>query len=142
MLSDEGLGPQAVERLVQSGLPENVKAYDAGVSLSTMLSLCEGFDKMVIVDAVRGGGRPGDIYRFTLEELEQDKNLDLSFKLSLHEIDVPKAIALERLVARLPEEIVVVGMEPESMTPGMELSATVAGRMESLLAKIREELDK
>lgn len=142
MLSDEGLGPKAIARLRQIRLPENIKLCDAGVSLQNALSLADGFDKMVIVDAVRGGGRPGTIYRFTLEELEAGKTQDYSLKLSLHEMDVPKAVALEKLVANLPKEIIFIGMEPKTVSPGEKLSAAVEKKMGLLVSRIRQELKK
>ncbi len=140
MFGDEGLGPKAVELLRTSVLPENVKVYDAGVSFQTILSICEGFDKMVVVDAVKAGGRPGDIHRFTLEDLETGGGRELSFRLSLHEMDIPRAIALERLVARLPREIVFMGMEPAVIAPGEGLSEPVRSRLDALVARILEEL--
>lgn len=140
LLSDEGLGVRAVERMSESGVPENVKLVDAGTALQRVLSAFEGFDKIIIVDAVKAGKAAGTIYRFTLSELEEGKNNVFQYLLSLHEMDVPKTIAMERLVVELPEDIVVIGMEPESISPGMELSAAVEARMKELISKIREEI--
>ena len=140
LLSDEGVGPKAVEYLNKMGLPERVKIFDAGVSLQSVLSLAEGFDKMIVIDAVKGGGSPGTIYRFTLEELEQGKTGNISFKLSLHEMDVPRAVAMERLIAELPKEIVVIGMEPQSLEPGEKLSDAVEQKIEQLIEKVLTEI--
>lgn len=140
LLGDEGLGVRAVERLKEKALPENVELFDGGTSLHQLLPAFEGFDKLVIVDAVRAGQEPGAIYRFTLEELEAGKNKEISFMLSLHELDVPQAIALERLVTKLPEEIVFLGMEPGKIEETMELSETVKKKMNQLLSAIEKEL--
>ncbi len=142
LFGDEGLGPKAIERLRKAGLPENVKVYDAGVSLSSILSVCEGCDKMVIVDAVKSGARPGEICRFALEELEGGDQSGLSFRLSLHEMDIPRAIAMERLVARLPSEIIFIGMEPKRVAPGEGLSEEVSAGLDALVDRVIEELDK
>lgn len=141
LFSDEGIGPKAVERLKKIEMPERVKVFDAGVSLQTILRLAEDFDKMIVINAVKGGGTPGTIYRFTLEELEQGRTANLSFQLSLHEMDVPRAIAMERLIAELPKEIVVIGMEPQSLAPGDNLSEAVERNTGQLIDKVLKEID-
>lgn len=140
LMSDEGLGVRAVERLKDLGLPETVRLIDAGTSLQRVLPLAEGFDKMIIVDAVRSGKPAGAIHRFTLEELESGKTGPVNLMLSLHEIDVPRAIAMERLVAKLPEQIIFLGLEPEKIGPGMELSRAVLEKMGLLVSEIKKEI--
>ena len=142
LMSDEGLGVKAVELLQKSARDENIKIIDAGTSLQRALTLTEGFEKMLIIDAVKAGKPAGSIQRFTLEELEQGKTGPMKLMLSLHEIDVPKAIAMERLVAKLPEEIIFFGMEPEKIAPGMELSRVVEENMIALISEIQRELEK
>lgn len=139
LLGDEGLGVRAVEYLAQRSLPENIQIFDGGTALLQLLPALEGFDKIIIVDAVQAGQEPGAIYRFTLEELEASKKKEIGFMLSLHELDVPRAIALERLVSRLPEEIIFLGMEPARISESMELSEVVESKMEQLLRAIERE---
>jgi hydrogenase maturation protease len=140
MLSDEGLGVKAIEMLEKTGLPKDVRLYDAGVSLQRALSLVQGFDKMVIIDAIKAGKKPGSIYRFTLEELERDKKEKVKIMLSLHDLDVPAVIALEKLVVELPPEIVFIGMEPASINPGANLSPVIEAKMKYFISAIRREL--
>jgi len=140
LLSDEGLGVRAVEILKEKRMPEDVGLFDVGTSLHLVMSQFEGFDKLIILDAVKANGEPGTIYRFSLEELEQGKTEEAGLMLSLHELDVPKAIALERLVSKLPEEIIFIGMEPESLDSGMELSETVNKKMGEFVKLIEREL--
>ena len=140
LLSDEGIGVRAVELLKERGVPEEVDLFDVGTSLDMVLSQLEGFDKMVILDAVKAGGEPGRIYRFSLKELEQGKKENSGFMLSLHELDIPRLLELERLVFKLPEEIVFIGMEPASLSPGMELSEAINKRMNEFIKVIEQEL--
>ena len=138
LLGDEGLGVRAVEELEKKGVPKNVQLYDAGTSLHLVMSSFEGFDKMIIVDAVQAGGEPGTIYRFDLEELEK-KGEKIKFMYSLHEIDVPRTLLLERMVSHLPQEVVFLGMEPERVEPGLELSPKVREKMGELISAIERE---
>jgi len=140
LLSDEGLGVKAVERLEKTNLPQNVRLFDAGVSLPRTLPLAQGFDKMVIIDAIKAGKKPGTIHRFTLEEIERGQKKKARISLSLHELDVPGMIALEKLVTKLPRQIVFIGMEPASISPGTSLSPVIEEKMESLISRIRREI--
>jgi len=139
LLSDEGLGVKAVQELEKRGVPENVSLYDAGTSLHLVMSSFEGYDKMIIVDAIKAGSEPGSIYRFTLKELEAGKSPKVNYMFSLHEIDVPRTLALEKLVSQLPEEVVFLGMEPEKVEPGLELSPTIKEKLDDLIALIEKE---
>jgi hydrogenase maturation protease len=139
LMKDEGLGVRAVEKLHAHKLPKNVSLYDAGTWLQSVLGTLEGFDKIIIVDAVKAGDKPGSIYRFTLEELEAGRKEEISFMLSLHEMDVRKAIALEKLVTKLPEEIIFLGMEPAKIAEGLELSKTVEKNMGKLVSALKKE---
>ena len=139
LLTDEGLGVRAVEMLKRKGVPKNVDLFDAGTSLHLIMGQFEKFDKLIILDAVKAQGQPGTIYRFSLEELEQGKIEEKGLMLSLHELDVPKAIALEKLVSKLPEEIIFIGMEPESLDAGMELSETIKNKMPEFIRLIEQE---
>ena len=139
LLRDEGLGVRALDRLRARKVPENVTLHDAGTSLPLVLGSFHGFDKIIIVDAVRARGEPGAIYRFTLEELEAGQGRERRPMISLHELDVPQALALEKAVSRLPDEIVFLGMEPENLEPGLELTRPVLRKMEDLISAIERE---
>lgn len=140
LMKDEGLGVHTIERLRKENLPDNIELYDAGTSLHLVLGNLEGFDKMIIVDAVKAGSKPATIHRFTLKELEgaQGKN-EIPFMLSLHDLNVPYAFKLEKLVSRLPEEVLFIGMEPEKIEPGLELSKSLEEEMEHFLKEIEKE---
>lgn len=140
LMGDEGLGVRAVEKLQEKNVPQNVTLFDGGTFLHSLLGTLDGFDKAVIIDAVKGGSAPGAIYRFTLQELESAKTDKPELMLSLHEMDVPRAIALEKLVSKLPEEIIFLGMEPEKIAPGLELSETVSRNLDQLIFAVEKEL--
>jgi hydrogenase maturation protease len=86
---------------------------------------------MVVVDAVRSGAPPGSIKRWRLGEL-----IDASAPrmTSLHEMDLLTILKIGRATARLPNEVVIVGIEPKVLSAGLELSP-------ELKAKFRELLD-
>ncbi len=60
---DDGFGPEVVRRIAASGvLPEEVRAVDYGIrGMHLAYDLLDGYDALVIVDALPGSGRPGTV---------------------------------------------------------------------------------
>ena len=65
LMRDDGIGVRAIERLKElGGLPEEIDVIDAGTATLDALPLLDGVERLIIIDAVKGGGTPGTIYRF------------------------------------------------------------------------------
>ena len=137
LLGDEGVGVHAVRALMEQGIPEGVDAVDAGTALGDLLGDLARYSVLILVDAIRGGGRPGDLYR--LEIRSPDDLAPSAGPLSLHEFGVAEALAQARALGVLPPRVVLIGMEPERLQPGMELSLAAAA-LPRLLALIRAEI--
>jgi hydrogenase maturation protease len=61
-LSDDGFGPEVARRLVGRELPDGVKVVDYGIrGMHLAYDLLEGYDGLVIVDALPQHGTPGDV---------------------------------------------------------------------------------
>jgi hydrogenase maturation protease len=61
-LSDDGFGPEVARRLVERELPDGVKVVDYGIrGMHLAYDLLEGYDGLVIVDALPRHGAPGDV---------------------------------------------------------------------------------
>jgi hydrogenase maturation protease len=66
---------------------------------------------------------PGEIYNFRLDEIDaKDGEMKM---LSLHELDLVKAMEIGKRAYKTPEEILVIGVEPKNVEVGMELTAEV-----------------
>lgn len=136
---DEGLGPQAIERLARLDLPEAVEVIDAGTDLLAVIGDLEGAERVILIDAVQAGAEPGTIHRFTLEAL-LEKAADEPEWRSAHDLTVVGAVRLaEAAGIRLPPTV-VFGVEPgevalgEGLTPAVE--AALDGLIETVLAEI------
>ena len=65
----------------------------------------------------------------------------LSTKLSPHQVDLREVIALARFRGRVPERMVVMGIEPERIELGEPLSPPVAAAVDALLGLVVTELE-
>jgi len=136
LLSDEGVGVHVVRALRGTLLPSGVAVFEFGTRGLEILEAVEGFKKVVIVDAVRSGAVPGSIRRWRLGEL-----LDAAAPsmVSLHEIDLLTTLKVGRATAKLPDDVVIVGIEPKALSPGLELSPELKVKVQELLDLVTKE---
>ncbi len=139
--SDDGFGPEVVRRLAAHGtLPEEVRAVDYGIrGLHLAYDLLDGYDALVIVDALPGDGRPG-----TLTVLEVGEG-DLGASAFDPHGMAPVAVlaGLSDLGGSLPPTY-VVGCRPADLGDGIGLSdqveAAVPEAMQTVLTLLRERV--
>ena len=131
---DDGFGPEVVRRFLASAdLPEPVRAVDYGIrGMHLAYDLLDGYDALVIVDALPGDGDPGDI---SVLEVGPDD-------LGQGDFDphgmAPVAVlaSLQQLGGRLPPTY-VVGCRPADLTEGIGLSAPVEAAIPEAMAAVR-----
>ncbi len=64
LLSDEGVGVHVANELAKMELPPDVSVVEGGTDGFRLLNVITEADRLIIVDAVKGGAEPGSIYRF------------------------------------------------------------------------------
>ncbi len=137
LLQDEGLGVEALKRLVeQYHLPDNVRILDGGTLGMHLFPYLDGCTHLLILDAVETDGPPGTPARIEGPDLDQA----LSRKLSMHQAGVPELLAVGRLVGNLPAQVVVCGLQPGTVDWGLDLSPTIAGQVDRLVSLAVEVL--
>ena len=71
LLQDEGVGVHLVEELASRELNyAGLDIIDAGTSPEIFSMLDDSIDKLIIVDAVKGGNEPGTLYKLSMADLE------------------------------------------------------------------------
>jgi hydrogenase maturation protease len=137
LLSDEGVGVKTVWELEKKfEFPENVKLVDGGSGGFSLIPFIEEADRLLIIDAILGDNPPGTIYRFTLENIPET----VAEKISLHELNLLDVLNLVKLRNKLPEEVVIIGIEPKSLEMSLELTPLIKDKQEELIKKVLEEL--
>jgi hydrogenase maturation protease len=139
LLGDEGVGVHAVEALKRKyDFPEEVRLLDGGTLGLDLLHLIEGMDGVLFVDAVDLKRDPGTIAVIEDEDLPSF----LEPKLSLHHVGLSDLLFASTFMGTRPAKIVLVGIQPETMEIGLELSKTVQGRFDRLLEAVLEKLQE
>ncbi|EXI71458.1 MAG TPA: HyaD/HybD family hydrogenase maturation endopeptidase [Candidatus Accumulibacter phosphatis] len=137
LLSDEGLGVRAVERLpLAFSLPPEVAVIDGGPCGMELLEDLEGIDALIMVDAIRSGEPAGTPIRLTGEALP----VFFRTRLSPHQVGLSDVLASLELLGKSPRHISILGLQPESLALGMDLSRAVEDRMPTLIGMVVSEL--
>jgi hydrogenase maturation protease len=136
LLSDEGVGVHVANELVKLELPPGVTVVEGGTDGFRLINVITEADRLIVVDAVKGGGAPGSIYRFDINEVQ---NCPSGFKTSVHQIGILEVINLSGLIGKTPQTT-VIGIEPESLEMGMELSPKIKSKIPRIIELVLEEL--
>lgn len=140
LMSDEGVGVRVVQRLSElADRFPTIDFVDAGTGGMSILHLISGKDKAIFIDCAKMGEEPGSIRKFTPQEIKSTKTLSHQ---SLHETDLIKIIDLAEQLGQCPAEIIIFGIEPQSVEPGCELSKILADRLDEYVNTIYKELLK
>ena len=134
LLSDEGVGVHAARRLAGRELPPGVDVLDGGTSGVDLIDHMAGRAKVVVIDAASGGGPPGTIYRCEARDLIERDGV-----MSLHEIGLVESLRMAAQLACAPRRVVVLGVQPAVLAPGLNLSPAVAAVLPRVLELALEE---
>lgn len=137
IMSDDGIGPKVVRQLQEEdGLPDGVILLDGGTLGLDLLPHLEGVGQLIIVDAVETGKEPGTVVRLVGEEVP----VALETKLSPHQMGLKDLLAVARLMDCLPEEIVLIGVQPQSLEMDTELTPVVSACLPELARMVHTEV--
>ncbi len=119
---DEGLGVQALKLLdAQLGQQEEFELLDGGVLGLNLLMIVEDCSHLLILDAVDAGKSAGTVVELQKEQIP----LYSGVKLSQHQVTFQEVLGLAKLRGFLPEHLHLIGIQPEIISVGLELSQVV-----------------
>jgi hydrogenase maturation protease len=136
---DDGFGIHVFRRLLgMRGLPRQVRVFDAGIAGLGALGYFEDCGKVVIVDAVKTGGRIGRVRRLRLDDFDPPGP-----ELSLHALGVNHLLTALPVVfeGRAMPEVVVIGAEIGDIHPFTErLTPPLEAALDGTIRLIRREI--
>jgi len=137
LMSDEGVGVHAAKALVeQYDFSSDVEVVDGGTTGMELLPVLEGADSLVVIDAIRAGQPPASIVRLEGDEVPSF----FKTKLSPHQVGLSDILAALAFKGCAPGRVVLIGVQPVTLTLGMQLSPQVEARLEDVLKLAVEEL--
>jgi len=137
LLRDEGVGIHLVQKLAEVLDRNDVDIIDGGTDPDMVTCIGEDVDKLIIVDAASAGDKPGTIYRFDIEDLKSGT----PDALSLHQIGIVDSIKMMSLVGKQPKSVTVIGIEPDTIDFGLELSPELNRRLPKIVEVVLNEIE-
>ena len=139
LLTDEGAGVHAVQDLSreEEWNPAEVDFLDGATFTQDIFYVFQEYERVLVLDCVKGGREPGTIYRFTEENLRENGEQ----RLSLHDIDLLDSLRMAELLGHKPQTLIVIGIEPLTISDwSMELSEPVKAKYPKYLEAARREI--
>lgn len=139
LLRDEGVGVHALNTIRERYcFSPNIEMIDGGTLGLDLLPIFEGRDRILIIDAVNFEKEPG--YIGIIED--DDIPSALMTKLSVHHIGLADVLFAAKLLDIKPSSICLIGIQPQSIDMGLEMTQCIIDKMEELtgvvIAKLKE----
>jgi hydrogenase maturation protease len=137
-LGDDGFGVQVARRLADASLPDGVRVADYGIrAVHLAYDLLDGYDILVLVDALARGDAPGTLY---VIEPDGSSPPSGSTVMDAHGMTPDAVLGLFATLGGRLDRTLVIGCEPADCSEGMELSGPVAAAVEPAVALVHDLL--
>jgi hydrogenase maturation protease len=139
-LGDDGFGVEVAKRLAIRRMPEGVRVADFGIrGVHLAYELLDGYDALVLVDALPMGEAPG-----TLAVIEPDPRAltppgdEVTPAIDAHSMNPGAVLGMLAGLGGTVALIRVVGCEPASLEEGIGLSPAVAAAVDEAVTLVEE----
>ncbi len=136
MRGDDGVG-LLVARKIRKSLRQTVRVVEESGEGTRLMEAWKGSLSAILIDAVSGGSAPGTIHRIDASSGRIPAAL---FHRSSHAFGLAEAIALATSLNRLPERVVIYGIEGADFGHGAEMSAAVRHAADEVASRILEDI--
>ena len=111
--ADEGFGVRCVEAMNEAyQFSDDVTLMDGGTQGLYLLPYLEDARRLIVFDAVDYGMKPGEMVIARDDEVPRFMGVK---KMSLHQTGFQEVIACASLGEKLPESMVLIGVQPEQL---------------------------
>jgi hydrogenase maturation protease len=133
---DDAAGIEAAARVKEKSNGSFTMIEQSGEA-TALMEAWRGFDRVIIIDAVRSGAKPGTIHRWNAGSESIPRNY---FHNSTHTFGVVEAIEMARALGELPFEVIVFGIEGKSFDIGAGLSSEVEKAAEKTAEMVLKDI--
>lgn len=148
---DDAFGVEVARALSQRRLPEKVVVVNYGIhGLDLAFALLDGYEAVILVDAVRRGGQPGTLYLIEPDPTDIKASADQSLIIESHRLNPMRVLAFAQSMGARLNRLLLIGCEvhvPDSLEEmALQLSPAVQAAIPSavefielLITKILDE---
>ena len=134
---DDGVGPVLIRHLWDRGVPDGARLVDGGTAGMDVAFQMRGAGKVVIVDASATGATPGTVYRVRPRD-----GIDFGDgRSACHDVGFLRTLRDVAAAGDAPD-VVVLGVEPQTIDWGLDLSPAVAASVPKVAEIVKRELGR
>ncbi len=135
--SDDGVGVHAIRAMeLDPRVPAGVSLVDGGTQGLSLLPHLSGAERLIVIDAVDTGEKPGTVMRFEGKALR-----GIPGKASVHQLGFADLMIASELIGGMPPEMIVIGVQPESTEWGVDLTPAVQAALQPMVKVVLQQLE-
>jgi hydrogenase maturation protease len=139
LLSDEGFGVRVVQHLMKwYDFEPSIRLIDGGTLGWDLLNFLQGVEKLILVDAIDAKAVPGTFFVIKNEEVKKY----FKRKVSGHEAGIQEVLAWFDLMGKPIKEVTVIGVQPQSLETGLELTPLIKKFVPKAVDEILKQLSQ
>jgi hydrogenase maturation protease len=140
LMADDGLGPFVVRVLeAEYEFPDHVELVDVGTAGADFSPFLDHARAVIVVDTVHSDGPPGTIRRYDMAQLLSSPP---PARIHPHQPGLREALMAAELTDCAPEELIVIGVVPETIEAVAHLGTTVRATVPTVVAAVLAELER
>jgi len=124
-----------IKQLENEKLPSTIELVDGGTSTLDTLGFFLDFRKVIVVDCLRAGLKPGTIYKIKPEDIKNYQKENLS----IHDVQILDVARMANMMNKYPE-VVIFGIEPEKIALDLEMTEIMVSKIPEIISNIKKEL--
>jgi len=136
--SDDAAGLLAAKKIKELGL-KDVDIIESNGDGAALIDAWTGREHVILIDAVFSGAAPGTVHSIELGKTILPAEF---FKFSTHLFSIPQAIYLSASLGKLPDKIIILGIEGCSFDTGRALSAEAEQAINNIIQIVQTEVNK
>lgn len=140
LMGDDGVGPYLIQMLQSRyDFPDHVELVDGGTPGLDFLPYISHARSVIVLDTVSSKGTPGEIKIYRDGEIIGSAPPP---RMTPHQPGLRESLMATELTDASPEEMVLIGVVPETIEQGTNLSAPVQTAVQNVLDTVLEELNR
>nr|WP_261179282.1 HyaD/HybD family hydrogenase maturation endopeptidase [Anaerobacillus sp. CMMVII] len=140
LYSDEGVGVHILSilrEMFKDCKEDELEIIEGATDGMKLLGPVEDTEYLIILDAINAGKAPGTIITIKNDDIPAF----FGVKMSVHQVGFQEVLFAARIRECLPEEMIMFGIQPESLELGLDLTSTVNDKLQNLAGMIKDQVD-
>ncbi|MFW6058589.1 MAG: hydrogenase maturation protease [Phycisphaeraceae bacterium] len=129
-LGDDAFGVEVVQRLARRTLPVEARVVDFGIrGLDLGFALLDGYETVILIDAVARGGAPGTLYVLEPEPEPIDDPQPEDLLIETHNMDPARVLRFAAAMGAPVRRVLLIGCEPRPPDSAQDMPMQLSPEM-------------